>query len=83
MEGRDYFGNDGKGAQRIVFALNRSGEPVNIAVRDNVAGVTAEPTGNDDKAADRVIVKAQAGSEVILKMEPFGVSFVIYESKTQ
>ena len=83
MEGRDFFGKEGKGAQRIVFALNRSGNPVNISVKDNISGMSAEMTESSDNAASGCIVEAVPGEETSLKVGPYGVTFVIYKSKTQ
>ena len=83
MEGRDFFGKEGKGAQRIVFALNRSGNPVNISVKDSISGMSAEMTESSDNAVSGCVVEAEQGGDTCLRLGAYGVTFVIYKSKTQ
>ena len=79
-EGRDYFGKEGKGAQKIVFALNRSADSAGVRLGGSISGITADVTAPFEDAVTGCMIEA-SGEEVKFNLEPYGVSFVKYISK--
>ena len=79
-EGRDFFGKEGKGAQKVVFALNRSAGSIGIRLGESISGITAEVSGPFENAVRGCVIET-AGEEVRLNIEPYGISFVKYISK--
>ncbi len=79
-EGRDYFGKEGKGAQKIVFALNRSSGSAGVRLGESIYGLTADVTAPFEDAVTGCLIEA-SGEEVKFNLEPYGISFVKYISK--
>ena len=80
-EGRDFFGKEGKGARKIVFALNRSDAPAFISVREELGMTSARLAGTDIKptpVSENIITGGNENGESVIALSGYGIRFIIY-----
>ena len=78
-DGKDYFGKEGTGSQKIVLITNKSDEPEYVTIDDSNEGLKA---AREEKAAvpltNRYIVGGQASGKMEIGLQPKSFVFVLY-----
>ena len=80
-EGRDFFGKEGKGARKIVFALNRSSEPQFISIEDSVMDTRVTRLNSDHPVipiTENIILGGQSNGTSSLSLGAYSIRFLIY-----
>ena len=79
-EGRDYFGNAGTGAKKIVFVANRSDEPLYVEVSDSFSGVAVNKIteGRHPPLSDTIVFGGVENTSLSIGLKPYSVAFVIF-----
>ena len=79
-EGRDFFGNQGTGARKIVFLMNRSAKPLYANVSDSFAGTVVTEIFGDwhPPLSDSMIFGGTENGTLTIGLKPYSVAYIIY-----